>query len=433
MKKERNLHAELAKRKYHTPNAFLYWIYQTVNNTKLLGKKYNPHYEIVDKICDGPAFIIWNHQSRRDHAFITHAALPRRVNIVAEYNEFFRSHLHWVFKMNNILPKKVFTNDLVGLRAMTSIIKQGGVVAFSPEGTSSIFGNNQPIVVGTGKFLKHFKVPVYCVDIRGSYLTNNKICEDDRIGEVFIKQYLLFTPEQLAKMSDQEIDDKINLTFKQNDYEWNKTHRIEYKSKGRICTNLHDICYKCPKCGSEFTMIAKGNEIHCTKCGNSATMNDYYDFIPSEGSVIPEDPTKWMEMERMDIIKEIRKDPNYSFSFDCDIGYLPDDHWVKNKDTAEICGKGRVTIDHSGFHFKGEKLGQPYEVNLTYDIIWTLQIVTDLRTFALFCTKEHYLEFRPYERIVGKALILTEEMHRLHVNSWKNFPWYDYMYDIDKK
>ena len=180
-------------------------------------------------------------------------------------------------------------------------------------------------------------------------------------------------------------------------------------------------------------MVAEGNEIHCTKCGNSATMNDYYDFIPSEGSVIPEDPTKWMEMERMDIIKEIRKDPNYSFSFDCDIGYLPDDHFVKNKQTSEKCGKGRVTIDHSGFHFRGEKLGQEYNFDLTYDILWTLQIVTDLRTFTLFCTKEHFLEFIPYERIVGKALILTEEMHRLHVNSWKNFPWYDYMYDIDKK
>ena len=432
MKEKRNLHNELAKRKYSIPNPIPYGIYQLVNNTFLLGGKYHPKYEIVDKIGKGPAFIIWNHQSRRDHAFVTKAAWPRRINIVAEYNEFFRSHLHWVFSTISILPKKVFTNDLIGLRAMTSIIKQGGVVAFSPEGTSSIFGNNQPIVVGTGKFLKHFKVPVYCCDIKGSYLTNNKICEDDRIGIVFVKQYLLFSPEDLERMTPEEIDDKINLTFKQNDYDWNKEKRIIYKSHGRICTNLHDICYKCPKCGSELTMVAEGNEIHCTKCGNSATMNDYYDFIPSEGSIIPESPTKWMEYERMEIIKEIRKDPNYSFSFDCDIGYLPDDHYVRDKQTAELCGKGKVTIDHQGFHFRGEKLGQEYNFDLTYDILWTLQIVTDLRTFGLFCTKEHYLEFRPYERLVGKALILTEEMHRLHVNSWKNFPWYDYMYEMDK-
>ena|GEM_PF-5148823 len=31
--------------------------------------------------------------------------------------------------------------------------------------------------------------------------------------------------------------------------------------------------------------------------------------------------------------------------------------------------------------------------------------------------------------MTGKVILLTEEMHRLHVNTWKNFPWYSRMYE----
>ena len=288
MKKTRDIILEVSKRKYHVPNPFWYFIYYVVGRTPLLGAKYHPSYEIIDKLPKkGAAFIIWNHQSRRDHTFIATAAWPRRVNIVCEYNEFFRGHLHWALKMNQILPKKPFClGDIAGVKAMTSIIKQGGIVALSPEGNSSNFGNNQPIVPGTGKFLKHFGVPIYCADIRGSYLTNNKISEEDRIGKVSYKQYLLFSPEDLKNMTPEEIEDKINLTFKMDDYEYNKTARIKFKpsKKGGMATNLHDMCFKCPKCHEEFSMIAEKDEIKCLKCGNGATLDQYYDFHPFDDS-----------------------------------------------------------------------------------------------------------------------------------------------------
>ena len=102
------------------------------------------------------------------------AAYPTRYNMVAGYSEFFRSHLYLVFILNRILPKKVFTQDFGGMRAMHSIIKQNGVVAFAPEGMSSIYGTNQPVVPGTGKFLKHYGIPVYFLKMRGQYLTSTK-------------------------------------------------------------------------------------------------------------------------------------------------------------------------------------------------------------------------------------------------------------------
>lgn len=431
MKKEKNLQDELARRRYKTPNPFLYFIYYIVGRTHLLGAKYHPHFKVIDKLPKkGPCFVIWNHQSRRDHTFVTSICWPRRISIVAGYNEFFRSHLQWAFKMARIIPKKVFVqNDMSGVRGIRDIIKQGGVVAFSPEGTSSIFGDNQPIVPGTGRFLQAFGVPIYSVSLKGSYLTNNKISADDRFGEVFAELKLLFSPEDLKKMKPEEIENVINEDFHHDDYEWNKTAHIEYKSKGEICKNLQDILYKCPICGAEFMMDADKDYIKCNKCGYELMMDDYYDFHQkSDSPIIFDTPTKWVHWERKQIIDEIRKDPDYSMSVKVKVGYLPKDHFVKDQKTTEICGEGLYTVDHKGVHFKGMKLGEPWEFDLDYKQLWSYPMTVDVTIFSLYVNDEYY-DFYPETRCVGKLLMLTEEMHRLHINKWKNFPWFDSMYE----
>ncbi len=93
MTKEKNLRKEIATRKFKQTNKFFYWIYRTV--MKIVGKKYNAHYEIVDNIndCKGPCFVIFNHLSRIDHMYVNEITYPKRVNMLAGYNEFFRSHL----------------------------------------------------------------------------------------------------------------------------------------------------------------------------------------------------------------------------------------------------------------------------------------------------------------------------------------------------
>ena len=54
-----------------------------------------------------------------------------------------------------------------------------------------------------------------------------------------------------------------------------------------------------------------------------------------------------------------------------------------------------------------------------------------LQSFSFYVNGEYY-DFFPEERVVGKILLLVEEFHRYHENVWKNFPWNDYMYELDK-
>jgi len=44
-----------------------------------------------------------------------------------------------------------------------------------------------------------------------------------------------------------------------------------------------------------------------------------------------------------------------------------------------------------------------------------------------------YYDFFPERKVTYKMILLVEEMHRLHVNTWKNFPWKSYLYEnLDK-
>ena len=438
-KKKLTLQEKLRKKKFHIPNPVVVGLYRFIMGN-LVMPKYKPEIKITDDIndCDGPCFLIWNHLSRIDHAYLMKAAYPRRINIVAGYVEFFRAHLAAVFRLNQCLPKKNFAQDIPGMKAMQSIINQGGCVCFSPEGMSSIYGTNQPVVAGSGHFIKHYGIPVYFVEMHGQYLQNTKHCLDERYGKTVAEMKLLFTKEDLERMTDDEVEAKINEAFRNDDFEWGKANHIKWKTRGEICKNMNQILYRCPKCGKEMTIEAEKDYIKCTACGNGATMDDYYEFHPYDDTcVIPESPSKWMLWQREQVIDEIRADKNFSYTVHGKLGDIPEYSLLKKKESSRICGEGDITFDHQGIHFVGTKRGEEFKFDLNYGIVYSLVIEVGTDRFA-FYVGNNMAEIIPDDPVTGKVLLIVEEMHRLHYNTWKNFPWYDYLYEgkelgIDKK
>ena len=182
-----------------------------------------------------------------------------------------------------------------------------------------------------------------------------------------------------------------------------------------------------------MNIVTHDNMIECSHCGNGANVNEYYDFIPFDDNCnIPVSPVEWMKYERQEIIKEIRKDDNYSLKFTTSVGHLPQDHYLKGHDIAEPYGKGEIEINHSGLHFNGHLLdGSIWKFDLDYKGLYTLSIPVDMKSFAIYIGGQFYL-FYDNSVPVGKSIMVVEEMHRLHVNYWKNFPWFSYMYEEDK-
>ena len=170
-KKSLTLEQKLYLKKIKTPPKFIYRFLGGVWQF-LFMKKYGVHVTYkADPRNAGQHIFISNHASRNDYIFTGVPLLPNTYNFVAGYNEFFRSHLKGIFSLLQVIPKKNFTPDIYTLKEVSRVIKDNGNILIFPEGMSSIAGMNQPVALGTGKFIKHFKLPVYYSVIKGGYLS----------------------------------------------------------------------------------------------------------------------------------------------------------------------------------------------------------------------------------------------------------------------
>lgn len=421
-KDKATLAEKLAAKKTRKPPAPIYLILAFIWKClyfKRLGvhitKKVNP------KDYKGAYVVVSNHASRMDYIYTGLAFLPHRLNFVAGYNEFFRSHLAFVFRLLQVIPKRNFTPDLHTVKEIMRIIRAGGRIILFPEGMSSIGGGSQPCAIGGGKLLKKLGVPVLVCRIRGGYLTNTKYCLDERRGRVDVEVDELFSPERLAAMSPEEIQRALDAEIRNDDYAWNKTARVAYEGHGRMAQDMHTLLFKCPRCGEEFRMKGEGDVIRCEACGNGATLNEYYDLIPLDASsVLPETPTAWWNWQR-ECVRTRIAEPGFRLSERVKLGTLPKYDYLKDQKTSEITGEGEITLDASGFTFAGVNEGEAFTFHLSPQELPTYGMCTDVTRFYTFYRGEFY-EFFPEGETVSLWLMATEEIHRAAGGQWQDYP-----------
>jgi hypothetical protein len=121
---DQKLHAKKIQKPNFTYNV-LGWVWKT-----FVARKYNVHYTFKCKIDKkkGPFIMISNHASRQDYIYAGVPMLPARMNFVAGYNEFFRSHLAGVFSLLKVIPKKNFTPDSYTLKEISRVLKNKGKI-----------------------------------------------------------------------------------------------------------------------------------------------------------------------------------------------------------------------------------------------------------------------------------------------------------------
>jgi 1-acyl-sn-glycerol-3-phosphate acyltransferase len=417
------LQQKLAQRELRLPPAFLYILLGYLWRLLFL-RRLNVHFEYKVDLREyrkGPYIVVTNHASRLDYIYTGVAFLPQRLNYLAGYNEFFRSHLAFVFRLLQVIPKRNFVSDIYATRQIDSLIRRGGKVIVFPEGMSSISGSNQPCALGSGQLLRRYKVPVLMTKIKGGYLTNTKYCLDERPGRVDVEISLLFSPEALEGMSDEEAQAKLDEAIRHDDYAWNKKERVKFDGKGRMAHNLHHLLYWCPRCGAEFSMKGESDAIRCSRCGNGAKLNGYYDLVPlDETCVVPETPRAWFDLERKKVYRELL-DPAFSLRERVRLGVLPKHEYLRDQKTSEIVGEGELSLDRGGLRYQGTKEGASYSFHISPPQLPTYGMCTDVSRFYTFYRGEFH-EFFPEGETVAKWLLATEEIHRLGGGRWRNFP-----------
>lgn len=432
---ELNLTEKLAHHKGKKVNPPLYW---AMRNVVARQQAAPMNLKVIDNVgmnkVKGQFLLMSNHTSRCDWQYIGMAVGGRHpMNFMASDVEFHRAHMHGIFDLMHVIPKKNFVNDYHCIKEILSIVRQGGSVCFFPEGKSSISGTNQPVMPGTGDLVKKLNIPVYTSTIRGGYMSNTQWNIATRPGKVELYLNQPFTQEEIKNLSSEEIERRLNEVLWNDDFEWNKEARVRYKGNENVAVKLEEHLYLCPRCGAECRTRGEGNRFVCEACGNGMTIDEYYDLHPLDGTcVIPKNLRVWYELQRRAVYREIKNNPDFLLEDHVIIGHQPDDHYVDKHVTSEPIGEGTLRLTREGLSFTGTVNGQPFELSSSATNTLSMVFETDSSNFGGFF-KGKYYEFKPDRNSCTKWQIAVEEVHRAAGGRWKNtIPQQQWIYEDDK-
>ena len=430
---KKTLHERLYERKIHKPNSFLYGTIYHLGKL-IFVKKYGMTWKIEDdpRKEKEPVVVIANHASRNDFLFAAIPLYPLKFNFMAAYNEFFRINLAHLFRVMQLIPKRQFYQDSYTALETIRLVKNLKCnLVFYPEGLSSIGGANQPCAPGTGKLLKTLKAPVYTVVTSGAYLLQPKykfrLKERYSKTETHIKK--LFSKEDLEKLTPEEIQEKVDQTLYNDDYEWAKNNHIVYKdNKEGMAIDLEALLYKCPKCGHEFEMETHDNVIRCKHCGNEAYIeNDYTIHPKTSEDIIPTTQKTWFDWIRIKEREAIDNDPDYKFEVETTLGILPKYHYLKLGKTAIDVGKGKLTLSKKdGFSYVGTLNGEPYEIHMSNKDLYTFVMCYNADIIHFFYKGELRQFTFDKKGMAAKVLLIQNELHRAEGGHWQMLKNFDY-------
>lgn len=412
---------KLAEREARPPGTILYSIL-VKGVVPLLSKGVKPTFTYKARPSEdkGPFVLISNHASRVDYLYTAPVCYPRKLNYVVGYNEFFLWPTSILLGAAQVIPKRNFTPDIHCIKQIFNIIRKGGCICIMPEGMSSITGMAQPVMPGGGALLKRLGVNVYYTKISGGYLANTKHYLKQRNGRTEVTVDRMFTPEDLATLSVEQIEDRMNELLAHDDYIWNKEKQVEFKDKGDgMAYALDTLLYMCPRCGAMHKMECSGDTMRCTACGNTISIDNKFNInAVGEDSVCPELVTDWTILERRKAAEEVRRD-GFSYSGHVRIGRLPEHHKLGLGQTSKICGDGELRLDAEGLHFDGTENGSPLRFSIVPAALPTFGMCTDISRFYTFLDGK-FIEFYPDGRDALHWDHLVEELHRAKGGKWQD-------------
>lgn len=215
-----------------------------------------------------------------------------------------------------------------------------------PEASYSFDGRATSLPRRLGLFLKKLGVNVVMVKTYGAFLYDplyNGLQKRNVTVSATVK--VLFTPEQLASATCDEIDAALDKEFTFDSFKWQKEEGVIVDEPFRA-DGLERILYKCPHCGAEGLTEGKGVTLRCKNCGKEYFMDEYGQMRANDGvtefSHIPD----WFEWER-NCVKDELMSGNYKTDIEVKIGII-----VDYKAMYEV-GEGRLIHDENGFLLSG--------------------------------------------------------------------------------
>ena len=273
---KKDLKAKLINRKIKKPNPVIMslamWVLGILN--KLY--KVDFSYDYDPKAIHGqPAILLSSHAARLEFIYTIYGFKRKDINIVCGFQNILKKGLYRLFMSLGVISKYLYQPDIMCVKNMLKVLKRNGAIGLFPEGIQSTSGSTHPINPATTAFIKRSKANIVVCTTRGAYLTTNRYASDRKKGYIGIQYSLLFTPEMLEELTQEQIYQKLLQAISYNDFAFNKEARHKYVGKLPNASGLHQILYKCPDCKQEYTLHAPNDTVKCEHCGFEAFVNEY--------------------------------------------------------------------------------------------------------------------------------------------------------------
>lgn len=378
--------------------------------------------KIVKQGMDGlkpPYVLLCNHNAFFDFMVASVATFPYRSNSVVAIDAYtmpmgsrFMSR-EWLLRMVGCICKRKFTNDLVMVRHVKRVIDNGDIAIIYPEARYSLCGTTAVLPASLGKMCKLLKVPVVTLVMHGHHINSPFWNPGDRgVKPTEAEMVCLFTAEEVAKKSVDEINAGIKEAFYYDDFAWQNERGIRVTEPKRA-EGLHKVLYQCPACKTEYRMGSKGEKLFCEACGKTWTMGEYGELCADSGETEFTHIPDWYEWERQNVRAEV-ENGTYKVHLEVSVTSLP------NAKGYIPLGEGTLTHDYHGFAVQGtgkygdfemrKPVSTMYSCHIEYEYLNRYGDAVDLST--LEDTWYIYPQGRDFS--VTKIALATEELYEVH-------------------
>lgn len=417
VKYKRNKRYNTAKLPIRQP-IYLTWLIWVLSKIMLSNKKHT-----IEKIgMDGlkpPYMLLSNHMSFVDFEMVSLATYPHRLNNVVNIDGYYMRP--WLMEWIGAICTRKFTNDMHLLKSIKHVLAKGDVLAMYPEARYSPCGTTSYLPESLGMLVKRCNVPVVVAIHHGNYLHqpfwNFRKKRKVPLKTTFTK---LFDPDELDKLSVDEINAELKEAFRYDDYKYQKDENIlitePYRAEG-----IHKILYQCPHCKAESKMRSEGAELFCTECGKRWELLTNGELSAKNGETEFSHVPDWFEWERENVRREVREG-RYRFDEEVEVYSMPGCY------KFVPLGKARLTHHvENGFLLEGHYNGEDYSIkrtpleNNSLHVEYDFQHVKPLDCIDISTNNDSFYCYPTSENIVTKMSLATEEMYQLALERARNF------------
>jgi 1-acyl-sn-glycerol-3-phosphate acyltransferase len=221
----------------------------------------------------GPLVCVGNHPSYLDPMVMAAALLGRKINFVAGAFLFRDRFIGPLFAAGGCIPKVQFRSDSRAVKAMITVLKNGGTLGLFPEATRFIDGHSIVIDDALARMVKRTDSGVAFLETNGAYSTwprwsTNKF----RRGRIEGRIKKVLTQEEVMDMSVEQLHAVMMEQLHYNEYDWLRANPRTFKSKA-IAAGAENVGYVCPRCEKDNVIKSDKNILYCTACGNKIRMD----------------------------------------------------------------------------------------------------------------------------------------------------------------